>query len=281
MQKLFDSSKEQEIITLYNSGLSTIKLAEQNKCSVGAINNVLKRSGVPRRSNKENRRLYTINHDFFDVIDTEEKAYWLGFLYADGNVRKHKNQSIIQLKVEDREIIEKFLKSIGSNMPVGEYKNWNGADVFGAHITSDKMFEDLCKHGCVPNKSLILEFPKTVPSDLIHHFIRGYFDGDGSVFITRKKWIRTPKTLPRIEYTDYIGISFNGTKELLEGINEHFYISTVSKEKRRTTNTWILRTNTKNVVKNFYNYIYSNATVYLNRKYEKFKEFYKKDVQRL
>ncbi len=75
MQKLFDSSKEQEIITLYNSGLSTIKLAEQNKCSVGAINNVLKRSGVPRRSNKENRRLYTINHDFFDVIDTEEKAY--------------------------------------------------------------------------------------------------------------------------------------------------------------------------------------------------------------
>ncbi len=99
------------------------------------------------------------------------------------------------------------------------------------------MFEDLCKHGCVPNKSLILEFPKTVPSDLIHHFIRGYFDGDGSVFITRKKWIRTPKTLPRIEYTDYIGISFNGTKELLEGINEHFYISTVSKEKRRTTNT--------------------------------------------
>lgn len=59
--------------------------------------------------------------------------------------------------------------------------------VYCVHLTSDNMFVDLCKHGCVPNKSLILTFPRTIPDNLIHHFIRGYFDGDGSVFILNKK----------------------------------------------------------------------------------------------
>lgn len=75
MQKLFTKEQEQEIIALYQTKLSTIKLAKKYGCSTGAINNVLKRNNVQRRSNKENRRLYTLNQDFFNKIDTEEKAY--------------------------------------------------------------------------------------------------------------------------------------------------------------------------------------------------------------
>lgn len=282
MQKLFTKEQEQEIIALYQTKLSTIKLAKKYGCSTGAINNVLKRNNVQRRSNKENRRLYTLNQDFFNKIDTEEKAYWLGFLYADGNIRKHKNQSIIQLKVEDREVIEKFLKSLNCNMPIGEYKNWSGGDIFGVCLTSDKMFGDLSKHGCVPNKSLILKFPTTLPNELVNDFIRGYFDGDGSVYINNKRWIKTPKTNPETCYTEYIGVGFNGTKELLEGINKHFYIGTIHKESRRkSTNTWYMHTTSKEKVKSFYEYLYKDAKIYLNRKKKKFELFYKKDVQRL
>lgn len=282
MQKLFTQQQEQEIIALYQTKISTIKLAEKYGCSTGAINNVLKRNNIQRRSNKENRRLYTLNQDFFENIDTEEKAYWLGFLYADGNIRKHKNQSVIQLKVEDKEVVEKFLKSINCNMPIGEYKNWSGGDIFGICLTSDKMFNDLCKHGCVPNKSLILKFPTTIPSLLTNHFVRGYFDGDGTVYITNKKWTKTPKTNPKICYTELIGIGFNGTKEMLEGINKYFKVGVIHKENRRkNTNAWYVNTIAKNTVKDFYKYLYKDAKIYLNRKKEKFENFYKKDVQRL
>lgn len=276
MQKLFDSNKEQEIIALYQTGLSTIKLAEKYGCSAGAINNLLKRNNIQMKSNKEYRRLYQLNQNFFETIDTEEKAYWLGFLYADGNIRKHKNQSVIQFKVGDREVIENFLKSLNCNMPVGEYTNWAGKDVFGIHLTSDKMFEDLCKHGCIPNKSLILKFPTTVPENLTSHFIRGYFDGDGSVYINKKKWIKTPKTNPTIYYNDVLGISFNGTKEMLEAINEKIKIGTVTKENRHPeSNTWYIRSTRKDTVENFYDYIYKDSSIYLTRKKEKFENYFK------
>lgn len=121
-------------------------------------------------------------------------------------------------------------------MPVGEYSNNIGGNVYGVHLTSDKMFNDLCSHGCVPNKSLVLTFPKDIPENLIHHFIRGYFDGDGSVFILNHKWIKNPKTNPVVCYRETLGVGFNGTKEFLSGLNTNFNIGTIAKEKRRTTN---------------------------------------------
>lgn len=281
MQKLFNQQQEQQIITEYRTGLSTIKLGKKYNCSPGAINNVLKRNGITATSNKVYRRKYELNQNFFENIDSEEKAYWLGFLYADGNVRISKSgQHLIQLKVYDKEVIEKFLKSLNCNMPIGEYTNWTGHKYFGAHLTSEKMFSDLCKHGCVPNKSLILKFPE-LSKEMAKHFIRGYFDGDGSVFINCKKWIKTPKTNPMEQYYYKLGVSFNGTQEMLSKINEYFYIGPVTKEKRRKTNCWYISTSDQKKCKDFYNYIYQDSKLYLTRKKEKFDNFLKKDVQRL
>lgn len=75
MRKLFNQTQEQDIIAKYSTGLSTIKLSEMYNCSPGAINNVLKRNNIKCTSNKEYRRKYNLNHDFFELIDTEEKAY--------------------------------------------------------------------------------------------------------------------------------------------------------------------------------------------------------------
>ena len=276
MRKLFNQTQEQDIIAQYGTGLSTIKLAEAYNCSPGAINNVLKRNNIQCKSNKEYRTKYHLNHDFFETIDTEEKAYWLGFLYADGNVRKHGNQSVIQFKVNDKEVLEKFVKSINCDMPIGEYTRKDGDIYYGVHLTSDKMFEDLCNQGCVPNKSLILKFPTKIPENLIHHFIRGYFDGDGCVYINNKKWIKTPKTNPTICYYEKLGIVFNGTNEFLTELNKYFNVGKVSKENRRkNTNTWYIMSTDQKLVKEFYNYIYKDATVWLSRKKEKFENYFK------
>ena len=265
---------ESEIITLYNSGLSSIKIAKQLNCSDSYIRKVLKKNNILMRSNKIYRTTQQFNENFFEKIDTEKKAYWLGFLYADGNVIKRKNQYLIQLRVNDKEVIDYFIRDINGNMTPKEYLSMYKKPYYGVFLTSKKMFNDLCKHGCIPNKSSILKFPLTVPKNLIWHFIRGYFDGDGSVYLLQKKWIKTPKTNPTICYNTQIGISFNGTWEFLTELNKILKIH-MSKERRRTTNCWILRSSDKNVIEDFSCRLYKNASVWLPRKKEIFDNYFK------
>lgn len=109
-------------------------------------------------------------------------------MYADGYIVKYKNgQHTIGLCALDKEVIEKFLKSINCNMPIHERVRPNGKIAYYVVLTSKTMFHDLESHGCIENKSLVLKFPLTIPDNLINHFIRGLFDGDGSVYILNKK----------------------------------------------------------------------------------------------
>ena len=94
------------------------------------------------------------------------------------------------------------------------------------------MFSDLNKHGCIQNKSLVLQFP-TISNSLIPHFIRGYFDGDGSVFILNKKNYNKTNSI----YTA-LGICICGTFEFLTKMNSYLPIRySINKENRRKTNT--------------------------------------------
>lgn len=274
--KLSDS----EIIDLYNSGLSSIKISKLAECSDSTIREHLKKNNIALKSNKEYRTTQKFNENYFHFIDTEDKAYWLGFMYADGNLTKTRNQYKIQLRVNDKEVIEKFIKSINGNISVKEYSYPNRKTYYGIFLTSEKMFNDLKFHGCVPNKSLVLTFPITIPNYLKRHFIRGYFDGDGCVCISNKKWTKTPKTNPIICYNKTIIIDICGTKEFLTELSKIGKFS-IGKDKRRPTNCWYLRSNDKNKIKKFYYYLYLHSTVYLERKKKLFEDFYQNDVQRL
>lgn len=140
---------------------------------------------------------YVYNKDYFEKINTSEKAYWLGFLYADGCITRFykgevlKSMSLeITLKDADCEHLIKFKNALESNIPIqhriitGKYK----ADRIVVNCT--KICNDLIKLGCTPTKSLTLEFPKKdiIPQDFIRDFIRGYFDGDGGVSYTEGKY---------------------------------------------------------------------------------------------
>jgi hypothetical protein len=133
-------------------------------------------------------RKYDLNESFFETIDTEEKAYWLGFLMADGSVHAGQNQDgtghwnvKISLATADKERIEKFKITIGADNPIvdGSYFDERTQKIYyrSSIVThSKKMVLDLIDKGCVPNKEQILQWPSdnSVSENLKHHFLRAW-----------------------------------------------------------------------------------------------------------
>ena len=185
----------QKALELYNNQVPLYKIQKEFNVNYKYMREEIKNSGIKLRGNHK----YTFDENFFEIINTEEKAYWLGFLYADGGVYTdgYKIHSItIKLSIKDKEHLIKFRNSLNSNHNIKEQtrlsKFPNGTEKILTscilRITSIKMFNDLLKCGCIPNKSLILKFPsnKILPCYLLNHFIRGYFDGDGSISISNR-----------------------------------------------------------------------------------------------
>ena len=201
----------------------------------------------------------------FDTIDTEEKAYWLGFMYADGYVSKNGVTVELSLKGDDREHLEKFRDFLHNKNEVRMGKSkCEGKEFSRCRLTmTDKHFHDaLIDKGCVPNKSLILTFPEMSifnSEELVRHFVRGYVDGDGCVYFGQ----------------GYATFNIVGTKEFLDSIiqlypNINFYIR--HKDKRHpNSNTYFIVVGGKGAAK-FGDILYKDATIYLQRKYDKFIE---------
>lgn len=188
------SNQDKEIIKeMYLSGISCPKIAERFKVCHKLIGIVLDEFGIDRKHNGV--RKYKLKEDYFDNINTPNKAYILGFLYADGYNGLNKQTIRLQLSEVDREILEKIREEIGSDRPIKNVdcssriygnnyssKNMCTLEFYGSHICNA-----LDIIGMHQNKSLILEYPSFLYDDLHRHFIRGYFDGDGSFNIWHNK----------------------------------------------------------------------------------------------
>lgn len=172
---------------LHEQGMSLRAIAEQLGCDRKKLSQALKRDGVVIKSRGMNKgtQKYKHNTDVFKVIDTEEKAYWLGFLYADGSIYEPRGTVELSLGAKDKEHLEKFRNFISPDLPIKEKDVRLKGNVYKAcrlQLVSMEITRDLIKLGCPPAKSLTLKFPTEdiVPKHLIHHFMRGYFDGDGT-----------------------------------------------------------------------------------------------------
>lgn len=138
------------------------------------------------------RNTGSCNDSFFSEW-SPSMTYWLGFLYADGNVCHYRVGYTISISLQcaDHSHVRRFRDAVQSTYHLGLNKPSRNA--FGTkclavtQIRSDKMASDLIKLGCVPNKLLILEWNDYVPRSLMHHFVRGYFDGDGCIFFYKTK----------------------------------------------------------------------------------------------
>lgn len=225
-------------------------------------------------------RKYQADHTFFNNIDTEEKAYWLGFMMADGSILEPKSKSnrVMKLIIQARDELHlyKFKEDLNSEHPVnkitlksGKYKG-NEYSSFG--ISSKELTDDLIRLGCTPRKSLTLKFP-VIDDELIHHFIRGYFDGDGSVFTTVEKHWRSG-ALKEIILADFIG-TFEFLTSLLEYLTPIIGSCVIKHNKRTSTNVYTMRFKREKKVLAFYKYLYRDATIFLERKKEKFDNYFR------
>lgn len=128
--------------------------------------------------------IYKVNEDYFKKIDTQNKAYFLGMLYADGNVTDCGHVRI-ELAAADKHILEDLKKEIEYDGPLLFRKSDNPKhqDKYSLSINRVSMMKDLCNIGCVPAKTAIIKFPSNdiVPTELMYHFIRGFYDGDGGI----------------------------------------------------------------------------------------------------
>lgn len=195
-QRRLSHQEKSELFRMYETGkYSGNQLTNYFPISQAAINNLLRRNGYAAKSASELQRKYPIVEDFFDKIDTEEKAYVLGLLYADGYNNTDRNSVSLGLKGTDREILDKITALIQPTKPL-QYANTsktkcfeNTQNQYRLVIANKYISQRLVELGCGKAKTYTLTFPtkEQVPSHLIRHFVRGYFDGDGSVSGDKQK----------------------------------------------------------------------------------------------
>jgi transcriptional regulator with XRE-family HTH domain len=181
-------AQQLEICRRYSAGESTYDLAREFGVSDGTIGKVLTQHGVQKRSASEVHRRYCCDHSFFDSVDSEAKAYWLGFIAADGNV--YKNIVKIGLSARDRDHLLRFKADIKSDHPITDYTSTTGVSVSAVEISSPQIAEALAQHGVVPRKTFILDWPEDLDPGLLPHFLRGYSDGDGWFHVTKSPYVR-------------------------------------------------------------------------------------------
>lgn len=251
---------EEQIIKMYISDkMSACAISKTLQIKISTIYHCLVKNKIPRRSNKENSRKFFCDESFFEKIDSEEKAYWLGFIYADGYIT---GESLgITLSEKDKDHLVKFSKSISSTYPVHTYMYSGYKNVLGSRVIlkSSKLVADLVSNGCFYNKSLILLWPTKVGIDFIHHFIRGYMDGDGSICVSNAN-------------PNKFKLRFEGTFEFLTSLMQFFSINLkLQKRNDDNKNSYTLDIGGNKKVLEKLNIIYSNATIFLDRKHERYK----------
>jgi len=127
------------------------------------------------------------NENYFEIIDTEDKAYFLGFICADGCVlndaKTYRYQLNLKIHKKDEHILQELLKYTNGEMEIWRHEKRNMSQIA---FSGKKMIEDLEIHGVIPKKTFMVEYPQ-IKEDLERHFLRGYFDGDGCIRINTDK----------------------------------------------------------------------------------------------
>ena len=267
---LFTDEQKQLICDLYQECGSTVTIGKMFGVNHHTIAKILKEFKI--ECTGKSRRRYGLNENYFDDIDTPNKAYILGFLYADGSNNRDKSTISMSLEENDFKILDAIRNEIGSEKPL-EYLDYSCKHDFGYTyknqyrllMFSSHMCDILTKHGMMPNKSLKLEFPKWLNKDLYRHFIRGYFDGDGSVSRGKK----------RTNFVLTITSTYNFCNDLVDivhkeiGVNGHIYDAS-----NHNGITKVFATSGASQTKKFLDWIYDDAELFLQRKYDRYVDYF-------
>lgn len=236
------------------------KLAKELGVNEKTILYWVDKHGIPRIGKYNNSRKHHVNQQYFSIIDSQHKAYWLGFAMADACIYKGDSEYSfrfqINLALKDKLHLELFNKTIESDYVVKEklvlLSNNKYYETCYLKIDNTPFCHQLIKHGVVPKKTGQETIP-SLPDALLRHFIRGYFDGDGGISIHRNGSY----------YSISISSNLNFLQSLLS-ILESMGIATYCIEPHH--GCWSFRSSNRQTIQTLYNYFYEEAMVYLDRK---------------
>lgn len=261
---------QEEITKLYQEG----KTAKEISSLLGfkyhqPVYNYFKKMGWGR-TGKTGKRIYKVNEDFFKCINTEEKAYILGFICADGHIEKDRLN--ITVSIKDRDILEKIRYTMHSNHPIKEvqrtnpYKKTNRENLILSElmIGSVELVKPLFNMGLTTNKTYTLngDILKYIPKYLIRDFLRGYFDGDGNVFFGRRYSSGYKYNVNICGNEDFLLKSF----QVYFPSNNKLYKDLYSRQ------CYVWKISQKDKVRDFMYYLYYNSSIFLQRKYNEFRK---------
>jgi len=163
-----------EIVNRYLNGENGTILAEKFGITSQSVYSLLKNRNIQRR-----RKTYQCNEEYFDCINSSDKAYWLGFFYADGTM--YRNTWEFHIGKEDKQHLYLLRDCLSSNHPICDTKSGCRIRIHSSHIC-----EQMKKYKLQSPKSSNLEYPHWLGNNLQSHFIRGFYDGDGWISIAKR-----------------------------------------------------------------------------------------------
>ena len=242
---------EQEVITRYKNGESCQVIADSFKVTFHTISNILEKNNIARDNKYKN---ISLNENYFEKIDSSDKAYFLGFMLTDGNVSLNENTIRLSLSSKDEEILNIFKEKTGNENKICIREDEKHSErTF--QLRSKKWKDDLAKYGVVPQKTSISEMP-VLSTDMMPHLIRGMIDGDGWISFNSHQigFCGNEKTVNQLK------------KYLVETLNVYDV-----KVIHASENLWQITWASQKDIEKIGNYIYQNKdNCFLSRKYNNF-----------
>ena len=237
-------------------------LAKENGWDKETLRNLVQEKGlVKKTNNRVNKRLI---EDYFEKIDSEEKAYFLGLLLTDGSVDKRPGRQgriRLQLQVIDKDILIKFKNclQIDSDLVIDP----RGNQCCSIEFTCEKIYNDLSNYGIIPKKTyLTTNIPTNIPEEYLKDFLRGMLDGDGCI------------TFDKLMSKD-VAINFTSFHESFVRDFQQQIDSLINKQESNKlfyTSAWHCSWRGYDQVLKILDVLYENATIFLDRKYNLYQQ---------
>lgn len=253
------------------------KIAFSNHIAPNTLKKWINEAGIVLKKSRLNMSKLSLDKDYFKFIDSKEKAYWLGFICADGCI--HRNYKKVSLVSKDKEVIEKFKKAIKSDHKLREFSkfdNRTNKTYYGCSIQigNEIFYQHLINLGITPDKTDSLEMPR-IDEQYYSYFFAGLFDGDGSVqeFTKINKIKKENYKIGHPVKITKCKISLISTLEILSFLQKYMIekldinslkMTRITKNRNNVWKLYLYKD-----AKKFLDWIYNDETFpYLSRKYQ-------------
>jgi len=252
---------------LYKNGRTMESISYDLLISKHSIGKILVKRDIKKRTYSERNRKYYRNSYYFDNINTPNKAYVLGLISSDGNnyIKGSKSAVTLSLQEEDVSILERVKEELEYEGPLKfislHDKNNNHKNQYALTIVDNYMCCQLRELGVVQRKSLVFKFPTFLRPDLIRHFVRGYFDGDGCIYYDEKRKKGRTSLVGTLDFC-----------QALQTILLSMFVKNniIQPAQSRGTNIYVLQTAANLSSFKFLSWLYQDCDMKMERKYQQY-----------